>query len=240
MIFNIGIQLNSLKKLCEKNLEEVLKTVSSLGFHGVEFKGFYGHSPYEIKALLKKYGLTLISSHLELSDILDNYDEHLAYHKELLCKRLVITFGEFSGAESLSMLINNLNSLQIRLRKQNIELLYHNHEHEFRNYKLGENALSRIMSDTKINLELDTFWAEKGGGDISEILEKYKNRIPLLHIKDGIGHIPTALGEGECDIRRVYNFGIENKLEWIILELSSKMEDPLTAMYNSVDYLNKL
>lgn len=240
MVRNIGIQLNSLKNLCAKNLEAVLKEVSQLGFRGVEFKGFYGHTPDEINAMLRKYNLALISSHLDLFDILDDFDEHIQYHKALSCNRLVITFGEFSGAESLFMLINNLNSLEVRLRKHNIELLYHNHEHEFKNYNLDDTALNKIMNETKVNLELDTFWAEKGGGDISSILDTYKDRIPLLHIKDGTGHTPCALGDGECDIKRVYNFGIENNLEWIILELSSKMADPMTAVYRSVEYLNKL
>ena len=50
-----GVQLYSLRKMIESNgLEEAIKTVAFAGYQGVEFAGFYGYSPNEIKSLLEK------------------------------------------------------------------------------------------------------------------------------------------------------------------------------------------
>lgn len=238
MLNNIAIQLKALEKECLADFEGTLRELKNLGFNGIEFCGFYGKTADEVKEIVNKLDLTIVSSHININDILDNYDEILDYHKRLGCKRIVITYGDIHGLESLSMLINDLNSLHIRLQKQGIELLYHNHEREFKKYATGEIALTSIMNNTKLNLELDSFWAEQGGADIMQVLEQYKSRIPLIHIKDGINHLPTAIGEGTATIKPVYDYCIENKLEWIIIEVSSSMKEPMAAIRKSVDYIN--
>ena len=50
-----GVQLYSLRERAEKGgAEEVLRLVSEAGYDGVEFAGFYGKTPAEMKELLKK------------------------------------------------------------------------------------------------------------------------------------------------------------------------------------------
>ncbi len=240
MTANIGMQLQSLKQSCIMDMEAVIKHLSQLGFSGVEFNGFHGHKAKDVYKMLEDNNMKLIASHIDAFDMLDDYDMHLKYHKELGCKKIVITMGEFYGAESLSMLISSLNNLQVRLERHGIELHYHNHEHEFKKYASGEDALTKILSQTNVKLELDNFWAQHGGANVLELLEKYKDRISLLHIKDGVGGNPSILGEGECDIKSIYDHAVNSDIEWIILELSSHMAEAMTAVERSVEYLNKI
>ena len=239
MISNLAIQLNAFKKQCETDLDGTLEKLRQLGFKGIEPCEYFGRTPEEFNELMKKYGLTIVASHIKMEHMLDYYDDVVEFHRGIGCNRIVITFGEITGLESLSMLVNNLNSLQRRLAAFNIELLYHNHEQEFKKYSTGNTALTEIMTSTKVDLELDAFWAEQAGADVIELLEQYKDRIPLIHIKDGINHIPTAIGAGTASVKRVYDYAVENKMEWIIVELSSKMDNPMKEIEDSVAYIRE-
>ena len=60
-----GVQLYSLRETAGRDgAEEVLRRVSEAGYDGVEFAGFYGKTPEEMKALLEKYQLVGISAHI--------------------------------------------------------------------------------------------------------------------------------------------------------------------------------
>ena len=62
---------NQIKEL---GVEEVLKMVSKAGYSCVEFAGFYGMTPVEMKNLLDKYNLEGISAHIGLNDIESQLD----------------------------------------------------------------------------------------------------------------------------------------------------------------------
>ena len=71
----LGVQLYSLRnQIKELGVEEVLKMVSKAGYSCVEFAGFYGMTPVEMKNLLDKYNLEGISAHIGLNDIESQLD----------------------------------------------------------------------------------------------------------------------------------------------------------------------
>ena len=71
----LGVQLYSLRnQINELGVEEVLKMVSKAGYSCVEFAGFYGMTPVEMKNLLDKYNLEGISAHIGLNDIESQLD----------------------------------------------------------------------------------------------------------------------------------------------------------------------
>ena len=195
MINNLAVQLNSLQKECEADLEGTLASLSKMGFKGVEFCDFFGKSAQEISALLSKYNLEIAGTHVRLEDMMDNFDEIVSYQKAVGGNKIVIMYGEIHGSESLSLLIDNLNAIHCRLRQHRIDLYYHNHEQEFKKYSKGEIALDEIMDRTDLLLEFDTFWAEQAGADVAEIFERYSDRITLVHLKDGENHTCSPIGE---------------------------------------------
>ena len=60
---NYGLQLFSVRDAAEKDFEGALAKVASMGYSMVESAGFFGHSAEEVAAMLKKYDLTLCSTH---------------------------------------------------------------------------------------------------------------------------------------------------------------------------------
>lgn len=239
MVGKIGIQLKALHDECVADLEGTFAKLSELGYKGVEFCCFFERSPQEILDLLKKYDLELIATHVPLEDMLDDFDDILQYQKQLNAERIVITYGDMHGSESLSLLIDNMNALHCRLRQHRIDLFYHNHEQEFKNFGLSVMALDLIMDRTELLLELDAFWAEQAGMDPVELMEKYSHRIPLVHLKDGDDHIPCAVGCGKSRCKEVYDYSVANNVDWIVVEVSSHDENPMESIKKSIKFIKE-
>jgi len=125
----------------------------------------------------------------------------------------------------------------LNLRNHNFELLYHNHEQEFKKYNKGDIALAQILNKTTLSLELDTFWAEQAGADVKEIFSLYGDRIKLVHLKDGKNHIPTAVGCGEANCKKAFELAVNNNVEWVIVELGRQVENPFDEAIKSLKYI---
>ena len=66
----------------------------------------------------------------------------------------------------------------------------------------------------------------------------YRERIGLLHLKDGSrdGH-PCAIGEGEADIRAVLEAARDMGAEWVIVENDNPVPDGFSDVARSMDTL---
>jgi sugar phosphate isomerase/epimerase len=65
-------------------------------------------------------------------------------------------------------------------------LLYHNHFHEFQRFgdKMVYDLLMENTDASLVKLELDTYWACRGGQDPVALFKKYGQRMRLIHQKD--------------------------------------------------------
>ena len=91
------------------------------------------------------------------------------------------------------------------------ELLYHNHKQEF-TLEDGREILEWILEEIpEMNLELDVGWARFAGCDAAGTLEKYKDRLRVIHMKDIMegaceeneADCFTAVGEGCIPLGRI-------------------------------------
>ena len=60
----VGLQLYTVRDAMQKDVPGTLARVAQIGYKEVEFAGYFGQSPKEIRELLKKNGLTSPSSHV--------------------------------------------------------------------------------------------------------------------------------------------------------------------------------
>ena len=100
-----GVQLYSLRETAEREgAEKILRMVSEAGYDGVEFAGFYGRTPEEMKELLKKYKIVGISAHIRPGAV----EENLPYIDALGIKYVFIPWAgveEFESAEKYEKLL---------------------------------------------------------------------------------------------------------------------------------------
>ena len=96
------------------------------------------------------------------------------------------------------------------LKKEGLELLYHNHSREFLPNDDGIITHEELQKRTEIGFEIDTFWAFAAGVCPVSLMEKLKDRLPVIHLKDGLKDGEGKhLGKGEAPVTAVREKAIE-------------------------------
>ncbi|MBO0723324.1 MAG: TIM barrel protein, partial [Blastocatellia bacterium] len=89
------------------------------------------------------------------------------------------------------------------LAKQGLKFFYHAHGYEFQPHGNGT-LFDLLMAETKpqfVHYEMDVFWIVHPGQDPVKLLEKYKGRFELMHVKDMRKGTPTGLLTGATDVK---------------------------------------
>ncbi len=61
----LGVQLYTLRSEMEGRVEQTLERVAAIGYQEVEFAGYFGHSPTEIRGMLARTGLRSPATHIQ-------------------------------------------------------------------------------------------------------------------------------------------------------------------------------
>lgn len=233
-----GLQMYSLRDVTEKDLRGSLKTVADMGYQYVEFAGFFGHAAEDVKQWLHENGLVCSGTHTGSDAIRpENIAATIAYHKAIGCKNLIIPGMDWSTAEKMEENLALLNTAQKTLAENGIALGYHNHSGEFLKREYGSVIEEEIIARTAVELEIDTFWAFNAGLDPVALCERLKDRIRVIHLKDGIptavenlekgtpheGVIGKSLGSGKAPVEAVRRWAIANG---VLMVVESEGLDP--------------
>ncbi len=201
-----------------EDMLNILSEVKKIGFDGVEFAGYFGLSAKELKAKCDEVGLVPVGTHIGLDDFReDKLEATLEYSKELGLSYIGVggaPHSTFEEANETGKVLGEANKIA---EAKGMQTYYHNHTEEFADIKDGKTAMD-IISENGCYLELDTYWSFCAGINNKEYLAANKDKIKLIHIKDGIGEKPMALGEGENDLKNVVEGVKAIGLEWVILE----------------------
>lgn len=217
---------------------DVLGKVKEIGFDGVEFAGYFGLSAEELKARCDELGLTIVGTHKGIEDFLpENLEETLKYHKILGTKYIGVGGAPHSTYEEAKNTGDILGAANEKAKEMGMNTYYHNHTEEFSDLKDGRNAMD-IISDGCM-LELDMYWSFCAGINNKEYLAEHKDKIALVHIKDGINRKPTALGEGENDLANIVEGVRAIGLEWVILENDDPVPTGLDDITRSYKWLKE-
>lgn len=200
-----GLQLYSVRDLAQNDWREAVKQVAALGYKLIEPAGFFGLTAEEVNQIIAEYGVTLSGTHTGLGELLDNYEETVAFHKAIGNRCYIIPGHDLSTKDKLDAFIAEVNRLQPMLKDEGIELCYHNHAHEFKPNEDGQIIYDALLTRTTLKLEIDTYWAFAGGKDPVALMEELKDRLVFIHLKDGDGeHKGFPLGMGVAPIRAVW------------------------------------
>ena len=220
----LSVQLYSLREEAKDNFKAVLEFIAETGFKGVEPAGFNGMTPKEFRSTVDDLGMVISSSHGPWAGP-ENLNEVIDVAGELGVDLVACGFGRdnFKDMEAIKATAEAVNGMVEVLSKAGLTLFQHNHSWEF------EDIDGRIKYDIYAELcpgvkfQIDAYWAANHGSlNPAEQVAKFKDRMPLLHIKDGPlkPDAPmTAFGEGVMDIPSVLAAADPGILRWVIVEL---------------------
>lgn len=226
--FGVGLQLYSIRDAISEDLLGSLTKISDMGYKYVELASysngkFYGKSPKEFKKMVDDLGMVAISSHAAVESTgisMDNAQKMADDHAELGVTYCIQPWvnEEDRTVEKFKKMVADWNQVGEVMKKAGIQFGYHNHNFEFKNMDgvvPYYDIFMKEMDPDLITMELDIYWAMKGGQDPVEMFDKYPGRFQLWHLKDMSEKVTdpfyevikddiTSVGAGLIDYKRVF------------------------------------
>ena len=235
-----GLQLYSVRDLKKKDLDATLKQVAEIGYRYVEFAGFFGHSAEQVKAMLKEYGLTVSGTHSGFEDLDTDFAGTVKYHQTIGNTNYIVPGAPWQTAADLNETIEKMNKYAPMLAAEGIKLAYHNHDGEFKPNADGLIPHEEMERRTDIDFQIDTYWAYVAGRDPVEVITRLKERVHVIHLKDGLrdGH-GFALGEGTAPVVEVRAKAMELGMHMVV-ESETLQPDGISEVKRCMNFLRSL
>jgi sugar phosphate isomerase/epimerase len=241
----VGLQLYTVRDLMKADLPGTLRKVAQIGYKEVEFAGYFGRTPAQIRALLKQNGLTSPSSHIGL-DILEK-DSVRAFADAKAIGHQWVTMPYIpeerrKTVDDWNKIIDLLNQLGPQAKAAGLRLAYHNHDFEIRPVD-GVRPLDLMLTKTDpslVDFEMDLYWVVFGGGDPLDFFNRYPKRFALVHVKDSAGPPDNKMvdvGQGKIDFPKIFAQSDKAGIKHYFVE-HDQPADPIASIRNSYKYLS--
>lgn len=266
----LGLQLFTFFNSIDNDVEGTLKTIAGVGYKEIESAfsrkgGYYGMKPKEFATFLTSIGLSWKSHHVlgapfkmppgakmpagadgkpmtipPMRNLQDNMQELVDEAAEGGVEFLVCANTPINTLDDIKSSIEVLNKTDEASKKAGIGFAYHNHDAEFRAVE-GQVPYEMMLSQTKMQMELDLAWATKGGKDPVELFKQHPGRFPLWHVKDLDAKYEKVLpvGSGTIDFKRIFAAAKTSGMKHCFVE-HDMPEDALASIKSSYAYLQKL
>lgn len=239
----IALQMYTLRNVGD--VEEQFAMAHRAGFEHVELVGSHGLDAAQMKALLAKNFLTVTSAHVQLNELENSYPQIVSFNKAIGNHTLVVPWIEPkdrpNSYQAWVEYAGRLDGLGEKLRREGIQLGYHNHDFEMKKYD-GMTALEILLKNARpenLKLEMDAAWVSRGGQDPAHILQAHPGRVLAIHAKDtapiGVRDNEmnfAPLGEGLLDWQTIFSAAQASGVKWFIIE-HDKPADPWSIISTS-------
>jgi sugar phosphate isomerase/epimerase len=191
-IDRIGVGLFTVFGELRQDFDGTLARIREIGYREVEFAGYYGRTPEQVKAVLDRVGLTAPSTHIGLDLLRNDLETQLRFaqtlgHRYLTVPSLPRAMSSGRTVEDWKRVAGEFNTLGRTLQQRGVKLAYHNHAGEFIDVGGGKKALDVFVAETDpalVSFEMDLGWARVAGIDPVEWFNRYPGRFTMWHVKD--------------------------------------------------------
>jgi sugar phosphate isomerase/epimerase len=168
-------------------VEAQLMAIRALGFDNVETFGSWHDDPAATRKLLDTFGLTAKSGHFALAAIAADPARVADIAREIGIEIVVAPYlepgerpTERAGWEAFG---GRLAGIAERLAAEGLRFAWHNHDYEFQPLPDGFFPIQYVLGKHLL-WEADLAWVKRAEADPRRWLDKYRGRIPLVHVKD--------------------------------------------------------
>ncbi|MCF6508545.1 sugar phosphate isomerase/epimerase [Blastococcus sp. MG754426] len=193
--------------------EEVLRSLSEMGYRNVEPFTLSGMTAERYAELLRKYRLQAPARHVDVGT-----PEEPADIEQILADNRVLGvtyFGsggtpQYESEAEWTAYAEYLDTVGEQARKAGQWLMVHNHDWEFETTFGDRTAFDVLMQHTErrhVVSQLDLYWVTYAGTDPIDVIEEYGNRIRLLHVKDlneDVERRIEIVGRGDIDFAAIF------------------------------------
>src|SRR3989454_7871018 len=241
----IGLQLYTVRHQMEKDFEGTIARVAATGYREVEFAGYFGRSPRDVRALLDQHGLSAPSSHVSLAP--EQWRAALDAAPVVGHRYLVIAWipeGERRTLGDYKRAAERLTRAATEAKAAGLQFAYHNHDFEFAplDGKLPYDVLLAETDPKLVQLEVDLYWIVKGGQDPLAYFARWPGRFPMVHVKDSAGppdHRIVEVGAGKIDFKKIFAQSDQAGIKHYFVE-HDEPADAFASIRASCEYLKRL
>lgn len=278
----LGIQLYSVGNDLREHQDATLGALAAIGFQTVETAGLMGQTAAMFRQSLDRAGLQCTSAHvgaqprgtdLGLSgdlaalaaDVHTLGASHIVMPMPNMPPRLPAppaAGGDFAAwvktvfatftADDWKVNADFLNAKGKALKKEGLQLAYHNHNMEFA--PVGDsNGLELLLRHTDpayVQFEMDTGWVAAAGHDPLALLKQHPGRFHLMHLKDiaqgsspsfALSQNPATIGSGSIDWPKLLPAAYEAGVRRFFIEHEPPYtRSPLESVRLDYNYLRDL
>ena len=247
-IERIGIQLYTVRGEMQKNVEATLARIARIGYREVEFAGYFGRTPAQIRGALDANGLSAPSSHIALADVRSpDFARTLEGARTMGHRYLIVAWlddSDRASQDSYTALADTLIAASPKAAEFGITLGYHNHNFEFAPLggKTGLEVMLERSANTPVVFEMDLYWITDAGQDPIAWFSRFPGRFPLVHVKDSAGPPKNAMrdvGAGTIDWKAIFGHHAEAGIKYYFVEHDDP-PDPFASAAASYAYLSHL
>ena len=229
-----------------------MEKIRNIGYRAVQTSKLGPIADADVKRIVDDNGLTICNTHVNVDDLLNDIDGVIAQHKLWNCRHVAIGGMplELRGSEAgFWRFVEIADGIGERLAAADLTFSYHNHSFEFVQFG-GRTGLELLLEETDpryVQMELDTYWIQHGGGDPVAWIERVAGRMPVVHLKDMV-MLPSEDGRGQQAMAEVgagnMNFPAilaacqRAGVEWYAVEQDFCAGDPFDSL--AISYRNLL
>jgi len=196
----VALQFFTVRHELKKDPEGTMRKVAEMGYRYWETCSFNPESKYnygldlpldKAKALIDDLGVTIVGCHLMEQDLVPEnraaLEDFLDYQAAIGCESPGLAAIFVPDLDGVKRCCEDMNRAAEMCRERGMRFHFHNHWHEFALVEPDKYMLDVIMEETDPNLvdiEIDTYWAARGGVDPVQILHRYGKRLSMIHQKD--------------------------------------------------------
>jgi len=244
LLNDFALQLYSVRDETEKNFIGTLEKLgkNGMGYTGVEFAGFGEIDAEKMKQILAENDLKPISSHVAIDRLLNNLDEEIAYHKAIGAEYIVCPWADMETKPDVLELAKKLTPVAEKVKAAGLKFGYHNHAHEFI-VDDGEYLLDILFDNLPEGtvMELDIYWSEYADVDSLAYMEKHKDRLEILHVKQiGENKSNVEIDKGLIDFADVIKKAKVLGVKHFILEQEEYEVSSMASVENTIKYIQSL
>jgi sugar phosphate isomerase/epimerase len=250
----LGVQLYTVRSQAEADLTKTLAAIRKIGYDEVEtYWNVYNRPAAQLKRMIHDAGLEVPSGHFNYWGLDGKFD----YAKELGLSYVVCPMlpqKMWNSADEFRKAADQLNKWGDQAQKLDMTFAFHNHNYEFKRFgkETGYDILTKRTDPNLVKLEMDCYWITQAGLNPVEMLQKYGDRIQLLHLKDRKrGYEPsqqlgkaaehfTEIGNGSLDFRSIVDKAQAVGTKHYFVEQDESERDPLESLAISYKNARKL
>lgn len=229
----IALQLYTVREPSKRDFLATLREVAAMGYTAVELAGLYSVPAERVRQSLDELGVRAVSAHVALPELEARGSAAVAELQALGCAYVVVPWvaeDRRSSAAAVRALAADLNRWAARLRDEGLRLGYHHHAFEFAPLAGSTmwDMLTAELDPALVGLEIDVYWAARGGHDPAALIARHAPAVSLVHLKDlaaGDGADLPA-GEGSLDWAAILGAARAAGAAWYIVEQDNPA-DPL-------------